>query len=76
MARESEPAIYRITLEGHLDASWSSWFGDMDITHDTDGNTVLTGPVCDQSALHGILARVRDMNLTLISVMRIKKMGL
>ena len=73
MARESEPAIYRITLEGHLDASWSKWFDDLDITHDADGNTVLTGPVCDQSALHGILARIRDMNLTLLAVAQIKQ---
>ena len=73
MARESEPAIYRITLEGYLDASWSGWFGDLDITHDEDGNTVLTGPIRDQSALHGILARVRDMNLTLLAVAQIKE---
>ena len=59
---------YRITIEGHLDLNWSDWFDNMTISYDEQGNTVLTGPVIDQPALHGILDRIQNLNLTLISV--------
>lgn len=61
-------SLYRITIKGHLDLNWSDWFDNMTISYDEQDNTVLTGPVIDQPALHGILDRIRDLNLTLISV--------
>ncbi len=63
---------YQIRLEGRLDPRWSEWLDGMDITYDNNGTTVLGGPVVDQSALHGVLARLRDLGLPLISVARIK----
>ena len=62
---------YRIKLKGHLDHNWSNWFEPMAIT--TEGSeTILSGPVADQAALHGLLIRIRDLNLTLVSVERIE----
>ncbi len=61
------PAHYRIKLKGHLDNKWSDWFEPMDICIQ-GRDTVLTGPVADQAALHGLLIRIRDLNLTLLSV--------
>ena len=64
--------VYQIKLRGRLDASWSDWFDGMTLTLETgdDGSpvTTLTGMVVDQAALHGLLARISDLNLTLISV--------
>jgi len=62
---------YRIKLKGRLDHKWSDWFEQMAISTE-GGETVLTGPVADQAALHGLLIRIRDLNLTLLSVERIK----
>ncbi|MBK8934229.1 MAG: hypothetical protein IPM76_18315 [Chloroflexi bacterium] len=62
-----QPEIFEIRLQGHLGEEWTSWFEGMAITLTEDGDTVLTGPVVDQAALHGIL-KVRDLGLTLISV--------
>jgi hypothetical protein len=62
------PARYQICLGERLDAHWSSWFDDLDLTHEDDGTTSLTGPVQDQAELHGLLARIRDLGVTLISV--------
>ena len=62
---------YRIKLKGHLDPKWSDWFEQMAISTE-GGNTILTGPVADQAALHGLLIRIRDLNLTLLSVERLK----
>ncbi|MBN9099277.1 MULTISPECIES: hypothetical protein [unclassified Pseudonocardia] len=59
---------YRLRVDGHLDDHWSAWFGDLALTRDLDGTTSLSGAVQDQAALHGLLAKVRDMGLTLISV--------
>jgi hypothetical protein len=71
----SQPAVYRIVVGGRLDESWSGWFDDMTITAECseDGTTVttLTGTVRDQPALHGLLARVRDLGLLLFMVERI-----
>lgn len=64
------PVHYRIKLKGHLDQKWSEWFEQMAISSE-DEETVLTGPVADQAALHGLLIRIRDLNLTLLSVERI-----
>ena len=63
-----ESGLYEIRLRGHLDGRWAGWFGNMDITLKDNGDTILTGPVVDQAALHGLLKKVRDLGLPLISV--------
>ncbi len=62
------PATYQLRVDGHLGHHWSPWFGDLTLTHDSDGTTSLTGVVCDQAQLHGLLMKVRDLGVTLISV--------
>jgi hypothetical protein len=62
---------YEIRVEGHLPSGWSEWFDGLDVQHGLDGDSILSGPLSDQSALHGVLARIRDLNLTLISVTRL-----
>ena len=62
---------YRIKLKGCLDPKWSDWFEQMAISTE-GGETILTGPVIDQAALHGLLIRIRDLNLTLLSLERIE----
>lgn len=64
----AEIFIYHIRLDGHLDPRWSDWFNGMAITLLDCGDTLLSGPVADQTALHGLLAKIRDMNLKLISI--------
>jgi hypothetical protein len=59
---------YEIVIQGHLDRRWAGWFEGMTLTHREDGTTCLYGPIVDQSALYGILSRMRDLNLELISV--------
>ncbi len=59
---------YRIHVRGHLHEGWSAWFDGLAIEQEPDGSTVLVGPVPDQAALHGLLAKVRDLGLTLLSV--------
>jgi hypothetical protein len=63
-----QPAIYQIRLKGHLGSQWTDWFGGLTITLEEDGETLLTGPVADQAALHGLLRKVRDLALPLVSV--------
>ncbi len=70
--RPDEPGRYEIRLRGHLDESWGAWFGDLALILDANGDTRLTGPVLDQAALHGLLRKVRDFGLPLISVNRIQ----
>ena len=69
------PAVYRIRVKGHLRPEWSEWFDNMTITHEPDGDTVLAGLVVDQPALHGLLVKVRDLGLTLVSVDRAEHDG-
>jgi hypothetical protein len=59
---------YRIRIAGHLDQRWADWFGEMTMRRETDGTTLLCGPVADQSALHGLLQTIRDLGLPLLSV--------
>ena len=59
---------YAIRVDGHLDEHWSTWFGGLAITHEDDGTTTLRGDVADQSELHGLLAKVRDLGAPLIAV--------
>ena len=64
--------VYQIRLKGHLSHQWTDWFEGLTITLEVDGNTLLTGPVIDQAALHGLLKKVRDLGMPLISVNRIE----
>jgi hypothetical protein len=66
-----EAGGYEIRLNGHLDARWATWFDGLSVTHEGDGTTVISGPVADQAALHGLLQRVRDLGLPLVSVTHI-----
>jgi len=68
----SQTVVYQIRLKGHLDSQWTDWFEGMTITLEENGNTLLTGKVVDQSALHGLLKKVRDLGMPLISVNRVK----
>jgi len=67
----NQPMIYQIRIKGHLDAQWTDWFENAAITVTEDGDTLLTCPVIDQAALHGLLKKVRDLGLPLLSVNRI-----
>lgn len=62
------PQHYEIRVEGHLDPSWSDWFADLTLTHLEGNVTLLSGPLPDQAALYGLLERIRDLNLRLISL--------
>ena len=64
----SNAPYYEIRLKGHLEARWVQWFEGLTITLEENGNTLLSGPLADQAALHGILKKVRDLGLTLLSV--------
>jgi hypothetical protein len=63
-----EPGRYEIRLAGHLHPRWAAWFDGMTLTAQSDGTTVLEGPVVDQAALHGLLGKLRDVGLPLLSV--------
>ncbi len=73
--RIGQPLVYQIRLEGHLGSEWADWFEGMLITLEDGGETLLTGPVVDQAALHGLLKKVRDLGLPLISVNRMVPTG-
>ena len=64
----SQPVVYQIRIKGHLSSQWTDWFEGLTITLEEDGDTLLTGPVVDQAALHGLLKKVRDLGLPLVSV--------
>lgn len=64
----AQPGVYRIRIRGHLGPQWADWFAGLTITLEEDGTTLLSGPVIDQAALHGILKKVRDLGMPLLSV--------
>ena len=66
--KRQAPAGYRLRVDGHLDDHWSSWFGGLTLTREDDGTTSLTGLVADQAELHGLLTKIRDLGVTLISM--------
>lgn len=66
--KRNQPRSYEIRLKGHLDSQWTDWLEGLTITLEEDGTTLLTGPVIDQAALHGLLKKIRDLGLTLISI--------
>lgn len=66
---------YEIRVVGHLDTLWGEWFDGLTLTYGRDGTTALVGPVADQAALHGLLAKVRDLGLPLLSVNRVRGDG-
>jgi hypothetical protein len=67
-----QPTAYQIRIKGHLGRQWTDWFGGLTITLEDNGDTLLTGPVADQAALHGLLKKVRDLGTPLVSVNRIE----
>jgi len=67
-----EAGRYEIRLKGHLDSRWAEWFDGLGLTNDKDGTTVIHGFVLDQAALHGLLRKVRDVGLPLVSVTRVE----
>ncbi len=68
----SQPMIYQIRIEEHIDRQWTDWFEGLAITLKDNGDTLITGQVVDQAALHGLLKKVRDLGLTLVSVIRVE----
>jgi len=68
----SQPMVYQIRIEGHLDTQWTDWFCGLTIALEENGDTLLTGPVIDQSALSGLLKKVRDLGMPLVSVNRVE----
>ena len=67
-----EPGLYTLRIKGHLDNRWADWFEGLTITLEDNGETLLTGPVVDQAALHGLIRKVRDLGMPLLSVNRIE----
>ena len=68
----SQPVVYQIRLKGYLGSQWTDWFEGLTITLEEDGDTLLTGPVIDQAALHGLLKKVRDLGMPLVSVCQVE----
>jgi len=67
-----QPLVYQIRIKGHLGRQWTDWFGGLTITLEDNGETLLTGAVVDQAALHGVLRKVRDVGMPLLSVSRVE----
>lgn len=67
-ADSGQPMVYQMRIKGHLDADWTDWFEGLTITCEDNGDTLLTGPLIDQAALHGLLKKIRDLGMQLISV--------
>jgi hypothetical protein len=66
------PPHFEIRVTGHLDARWAAWFDGLTLTNDSDGTTIIHGPVADQAALHGVLQKLRDVALPLVSVTQLR----
>ena len=66
------PTVYQIRIKGHLGHQWTDWFGGLTVTLEDNGDTLLSGPVLDQAELHGVLRKVRDLGIPLISVSPLK----
>ena len=66
--RHDDPGRYEIRLKGHLDSRWAAWFDGLTLSRDSDGTTIIYGPVADQAALYGLLHKTRDLGLPLLSV--------
>lgn len=67
-----QPVVYQIRIEGHLGCEWADWFGGLTVTLEEDGDTLLTGPIVDQAALYGLLKKVRDLGMPLVSVVQVQ----
>jgi hypothetical protein len=70
--QHDNPGQYEIRLKGHLGSRWTTWFDGLTLTHDSDGTTIIRGLVADQAALHGLLQKVRDLGLPLVSVTQVQ----
>jgi len=70
-AQPDRPVVYQIRIEGHLGREWTAWFEGLTISLEANGDTLLTGPVVDQAALYGLLKKVRDLGMPLVSVNRV-----
>ena len=71
----NQPTIYQIRIRGHLGPQWTDWFDWLTVTLEENGDTLLTGPVVDQAALHGLLKKVRDLGMPLLAVNRVDANG-
>jgi hypothetical protein len=71
-SEKAQPLVYQIRIKGHLGRQWTNWFGGLTIALEDNGETLLTGPVVDQAALHGLLRKVRDLGVPLLSVSRVE----
>jgi hypothetical protein len=69
------PVQYEIRVTGHLDTRWEAWFDGLSLTREGDGTTVLRGPIVDQAALHGVLQKLRDIGVPLVSVTQLRSEG-
>jgi hypothetical protein len=70
-SHHDQPLCYEIRVKGHLNARWSAWFDGLSLTSENDGTTIISGPVLDQAALHGLLQKLRDVGIPLISVTQV-----
>ncbi len=68
---QNQPGLYEIRIKGHLEDRWTDWFEGLSITREDNGETLLHGPLVDQAALHGVLRKVRDLGLPLLSVVHV-----
>ncbi len=71
-SEQAQPLVYQIRIQGHLGREWTDWFGGLTITLEDNGETLITGPVVDQAALHGLLRKVRDLGMPLLSLSRVE----
>ena len=69
---QNSPGRYEIRLRGHLDSRWAAWFDGLSLSNENDGTTIICGPVADQAALYGLLQKVRDLGLPLVSVTQVQ----